>query len=94
MPNFKIIRLLILEKKILNAFYHGMAMMAVILVMPPRPFSQIFDRPPLPNKAPQKHVALIGQEVIEKMFKNNGHIHVSSPGAGADHPLGSMFSLT
>ena len=23
------------------------------------------------------------------MFENNGHIHVYSPGAGADNPLGS-----
>ena len=25
------------------------------------------------------------------MFENNGHIHVYSPGAGADNPLGSKF---
>ena len=25
------------------------------------------------------------------MFQNNGHIHVYSPGAGADNPLGSKF---
>ena len=30
----------------------------------------------------------------EKMFANNGYIHVYSPGAGADNPQGSMFSLT
>ena len=36
-------------------------------------------------------MALIGQVVSdsEKMFENNGHIHVYSPGAGADNPLGS-----
>ena len=25
------------------------------------------------------------------MFENNGHIHVYSPRAGADNPLGSTF---
>ena len=24
-------------------------------------------------------------------FENNGHVHVYSPGAGADNPLGSIF---
>ena len=29
------------------------------------------------------------------MLESNGHIHVFSPGAGADNPLGSVcFSLT
>ena len=35
--------------------------------------------------------ALIGQAVSEKMFENNGNVHVYSPGAGADNPLGSFF---
>ena len=34
--------------------------------------------------------ALIGQAVsVEKMFENGGHIHVFSPGARTDNPLGS-----
>ena len=28
----------------------------------------------------------------EKMFENIGNIHVYSPGAGTDNPLGSNFS--
>ena len=37
-------------------------------------------------------MALIGQVVSEKkMFDSNGYIHVYSPGAGADNPLGSIF---
>ena len=34
-------------------------------------------------------MALTGQAVSEKMFDNNGYIHVYSPGAGTDNPLGS-----
>ena len=35
---------------------------------------------------------LIGQAVSEeKMFENNGHMHVLSPGAGADNSLGYFF---
>ena len=30
----------------------------------------------------------------EELFENAGHIHVYSPGAGADNPLGSFFSLS
>ena len=36
-----------------------------------------------------RNLALTGQAISEKMFENNGHIHVFSPGAGADHLLGS-----
>ena len=40
-------------------------------------------------------LGLIGQAVSEKkMFENNGYVHVYSPGAGTDNPLGSFFSLT
>ena len=35
------------------------------------------------------NLALIGQAVSEKMFDNNGYIHVYCPGTGADNPLGS-----
>ena len=39
-------------------------------------------------------MALIGQVVLEKkIFENGGHIHVYSPGAGADNPWGQIFSL-
>ena len=27
------------------------------------------------------------------MFENNGYVHVFSPGAGADNPLGSIFFI-
>ena len=27
------------------------------------------------------------------MFENNGYVHVYSPGAGADNPLGSNFFI-
>ena len=36
-----------------------------------------------------KNLALIGQALSQKkMFEINGHIHVYSPGEGADNPLG------
>ena len=35
------------------------------------------------------NLALIGQAFSE-MFENNGHIHVFSPGAGTDNPLGYL----
>ena len=46
---------------------------------------------PLPKEAPhKKKMALIGQAIsVETMFETGGHIHVYSPGAGADNPLGS-----
>ena len=40
-------------------------------------------------------MALIGQAVLEKSLENVGHIHVYSPRAGADNPIGvNYFSLT
>ena len=39
------------------------------------------------------YLALIGQAVSEKIFANGGHIHVYSPGAGADYPLGSIVFI-
>ena len=36
-------------------------------------------------------LALIGQAVLEKMFEYFGHIHVYSPGTGADNPLGLKY---
>ena len=41
----------------------------------------------------QKSLALIGLAVSEKMFQYYGHIHVYSPGAGADNPLGPNYFL-
>ena len=47
---------------------------------------------PTSQNGPTLNLALIGQAVYEKkMFENNGHIHVYSPGAGADNPLASIF---
>ena len=35
---------------------------------------------------------LVGQAVSEKkIFENNGHMHVYSPGAGADNHLGLIY---
>ena len=39
------------------------------------------------------NLGLIGQVVSEKMFENNGYVHVYSPGAGADNPPGVNFSF-
>ena len=39
-------------------------------------------------------LALIGQAVsVEKNFENSSHIHVFSPEAGADNPLGQIFFI-
>ena len=35
------------------------------------------------------NLALIGHAVSEKISGNNSHVHVHSPGAGADNPLWS-----
>ena len=40
----------------------------------------------LPEGAPHK-----GKAVLEKMFEYFGHIHVYSPGAGADNHLGPKY---
>ena len=32
--------------------------------------------------------ALIGRAVLEKMFENDSHLHLYSPGAGTDNPWG------
>ena len=48
---------------------------------------------PLPKEALlQKKSNLIGRAISgKKMFENNGHIHVYSPGTGADNSLRSIF---
>ena len=38
-------------------------------------------------------LALIGQLVSEKMFENNGYIHVYSHRTGADNPLRSIYLM-
>ena len=49
---------------------------------------------PLSKEALHKNLALIGQAVLEKkIVENGGHIHVYSPGAGADKPLGSIYFI-
>ena len=50
---------------------------------------------PYLNDAPPKGLALIGQVVSEKkIVEYYGHIHVYSPGAGADNPLRTLFPST
>ena len=62
---------------------------AAILVMWPGPHILKV----LPSKKGSTwNMALIGQAVSEKkMFENNGYVHVYSPRAGADNPLGSIL---
>ena len=61
--------------------------MAATLVMWPGPIIYTFFPPS--QGGSKWNLALIGQAVSqEKMFENNGHIHVYSPRAGADNPLG------
>ena len=38
-----------------------------------------------------RNLALIDQTVSVELFENGGHIHVYSPGAGADNPPGVNF---
>ena len=65
MPSFKIIGLLVLEKKIFKAFYH-------IWAWRPSWSCDLYHLHklsfPLPKEAPH-NFALIGQVVLEKMFK-------------------------
>ena len=58
------------------------------------PFIQTFKKLPfpLPMEVPYD-LALIDQGISEKMFENNGHIHVYSPGAGAYNPIGPILFL-
>ena len=80
---FKIIGLLVLERKILKRFYH---------IWASRP-SWLFDHGdqvhfykimfPLPQKAPHKFVFDWPSGPREEDFEHNGHIHSYSRGAGA-----------
>ena len=88
MPSFKIIGLLILEKKIFKSFYHIWALRPSWSCDLDHLYKLLF---PLPKEAPH-YLALIGQTLsVEKMFENGGHIQVYSPRAGADNHLGSNF---
>ena len=88
MPSFKIIGLLVLEKKIFKGFYH-------IWAWRPSWSCDLYDLHklsfPLPKEDSHQNLALIGQVVSEKMFENNGYIHVYSPRTGADNPLRFFF---
>ena len=92
-PSFKIIGLPVLEKKIFEGFYH---------IWTWRPsWSCDLDHLyklslPLPKEAPHEIWLWLAKRVLDrKIFENGLHIHVYSPGAGADNPLVStFFSLT
>ena len=49
---------------------------------------------PLSKEASHKILTFTGQLVSEKMFENNGHIHVYGPGAGVDKPMRSINFLS
>ena len=89
MLSFKMIGFSFLEKKTFKGFYHISAW------RPPWSYDHGFYTiyVPTSHEGPALNLALIGQVVNEKkMFENNGHIHVYSPGAGANNPLASFFS--
>ena len=88
MSCFKIIGLLVLEKKVLQVFAiysHGGHLGHVTLTIYTNihfPFLTMI----------YKSLSLIGQAVSGKaMFEYNGHAHVYSPVAGANNPLGAKF---
>ena len=61
---------------------------AAILVMLPGPLRYTFV--PHSQEGSTSNLALIRQAVCERnIFENGGHIHVYSPGAGADNTLWS-----
>ena len=91
MPSFKIIGILVLENRIFQVFFTykciwsssllgHMTWTIYAIIVPPSKGGSI------------QNLALTDQVVLEmNMFENNGHLHVFSPGAGADDPLGSNF---
>ena len=86
MQMFKIMGLLVTKNNIFKGFGHIGALQP----------SWSCDRDHIYKLMPSYHggstynLALISHAVSEKkMFENNGHIHVYSPGAGADNHLGS-----
>ena len=61
----------------------------------PRGKTQVMTSIPPSLGCSTKGLALIGLAVSEKMFQYYGHIHVHvySPRAGADNPLGTKYFL-
>ena len=82
MPIFQIIGLLVLKKKIFKNFViysHGGHLGHVT--------NDYLCKLSLFLRMLHIKFGLIGQAVLEKTFEYFGHIHVYSPGAGADNPL-------
>ena len=89
MPSVKIIGFLVLEKKIFKDFTiygHGGHLGNVACTI----YINFLSH--LPGFT--CNFALIDQLVSEKMFENNGYIHVYSPVTWADNPLRVFVSLT
>ena len=90
MTSFKIIRLMVLEKKTFKVFTiygRGCHLGHVTWII------YINFCSPYPSRLHMKFT-LICQAVSEKkMFENNDHIHVYSPGVGTDNPLGSIVFI-
>ena len=85
MRSFKIIGLLVLEKKLFKGFNHILAWRQSWSCDLDHLYTLSFSLP----KENSHEMAFIGQVVLEKkMFENNGYVHLYSPGAGADNPLG------
>ena len=77
---------IVLQEKIFEDFYHIWAWRPSWSCDLDHLYKLSF---PLPKEALTFNLALIGHAVSEtKMFENNGHIHVFSPGAGAEDTLG------
>ena len=87
MPSFKIIRLLVLEEilKVFTIYGHGGHLGHVICTI----YTCINFLSHCPRRLHMKFG--FGQAVSEKIFENNGYIHVYSPGAGGDNPLVQFF---
>ena len=84
MPSFKIIKLMVPKKKMFKGLYH-------IWAWPPS-WSSDQDHIYKFISGSTYNLALIGQEVSEKMFEDNGPIHVHSPrGRGRQPPGGQYF---
>ena len=67
--------------------------MAFILVTFPRPFYREY----VPFSEKKRHIKFGFDwpcDFKKEMFKNNGHMHVYSPGAGARHPPWGHFFLS
>ena len=88
MTSFKIIRLMVLEKtfKVFTIYGRGCHLGHVTRII------YINFCSPYASRLHMKFT-LICQAVSEKMFENNGHIHVYSPRAGTDNPLGSIVFI-